>query len=453
MKQLTAILIGAGNRGILAYGHYALKNPNELRFVGVAEPNPLRRENFAKTHKIPKENKFKDRKDILNRPKFADIAIIATPDKLHVDPSMKAMKQGYHVLLEKPMAQTEKDCRLLVKTSERTGVLLYISHVLRYTQFFSKIKEIIDSGKLGKLITINHSENVSYWHYAHSFVRGNLSNQKLSSPMILTKCCHDLDLLYWFAGGLPEKISSFARTTYLSNKNKPEDTPERCTDDCPHAENCQYYSINMYVNALQPLYDLMQSENKLIKIMAWLSIKNTRLLKKLVYSSRKSIRLKNWVINQLTDDLTEEGIIKALKEGPYGRCVYSCNNDQVSAQVTNIKFSNGVVANLTMHGHSHREGRWIRIDGTKGTLIGSFTFTGTPLTFYDHLTGKSIKYKFRLSLGGHGGGDYRLIKGFLAAVRGEIEPLTTARQSLESHLMAFAADQSLKEGKIIHLNG
>lgn len=231
MKQLTAIVIGAGSRGADAYASYALINPGELKIVGVAEPHDTRRNLLSEAHMIDQEHQFKDWKDIFKIPKFGDIAIITTQDKIHFEPTMLAMEKGYHVLLEKPMATTELECRKLVEASEEKGVILQICHVLRYTWLFSKIKEIIDSGRIGNIININYSINLGHWIYAHSFVRANWRNQVKTSPMILAKACHDLDIIYWFVGAEPTKISSFARVSYLKESNRPKNTPERCIDD------------------------------------------------------------------------------------------------------------------------------------------------------------------------------------------------------------------------------
>ncbi|MFX1327015.1 MAG: Gfo/Idh/MocA family protein [Promethearchaeota archaeon] len=451
MKKLSGIVIGAGNRGADAYASYALAFPKELKIVSVAEPNPIRRENLAVSHKIPKNYEYNDWKEILEQPKFADIAIITTQDKMHYEPAIKAMKQGYHVLLEKPMATTEAECRNLAKTSEEAGVILQICHVLRYTKLFSTLKEIIDSGKLGEIININYSINLSHWIYAHSFVRGSWRNQLETSPMILAKACHDFDILYWFAGADPLKISSFARTSYLTSENRPEGATERCTDGCPYSNRCHYNAIDSYLKTVQFHNDLIQTEKKMIRWFIKLWKNHPKIANLLIPQFRKNTPYRGWPINTISEDLSDEGIMKALKEGPYGRCVYDCDNDQPSAQITNIEFSNQIVATLTMHGHSYKEGRFIRIDGTKASLIGEFTLMGMPITLYNHLTGKSIHYKIKLTKNPHEYEDYPLIRRFLAAVRGEEKPLTSARESLQSHLMSFAADRSFKEEKIIHI--
>lgn len=449
MKQLTAIVIGAGNRGADAYASYALEYPKELKIVGVAEPHPIKRKNLAKLHHIHQVNQFEDWNKIFGKDKFADIAIITTQDQMHFDPAIKAMELGYHVLLEKPMATSEEDCRKLVETSERKKIILQICHVLRYTRFFSTIKEIIDSGKLGQIININYSINLGYWIYAHSFVRGSWRNKKETSPMILAKACHDFDILYWLVETRPVKISSFARPSYLMKENRPIGAPDRCIDGCPYYKTCQYNAINMYLKTVQFHNDLLQTEKKVMHFFLKFWKNHPILAKFLIPSFRKNTPYRGWPINTISEDLSDNGIIKELKEGIYGRCVFACDNDQPSTQITIIEFANQIMATLTMHGHSYREGRSIRIDGIKGSLIGNFSLMGMPITFYDHLTGKKEFYKIKVTKSSHDYEDYPLMRGFLAAIRGEANPLTSARQSLQSHLMSFAADRSFREGKTI----
>jgi predicted dehydrogenase len=191
-ETLTAILLGAGNRGMTVYGEYALKYPEKLKFVAVAEPIKSRREKFAQIHEIPPNKCFISWEDLLQEEKLAETAFICTQDQMHIKPTIKALEIGYDILLEKPMAHTLEGCIKIVKKVEETGRILGISHVLRYTNFFSTIMDTIQKGLLGNLVNISHRENLSWYHMAHSFVRGNWRNVELSSPMILAKCCHDL---------------------------------------------------------------------------------------------------------------------------------------------------------------------------------------------------------------------------------------------------------------------
>jgi len=455
-KPITAIVCGAGFRGRDAYGRYAETNKDKIKIIGVAEPIPVKRDKFAKIHNIPEERQYNSWKDILAEDKFADAAIITTPDNMHTQPAILAMEQGYDVLLEKPMANKLNECIQLVKKSKESQKHLLICHVLRYTDFYSIIYDTIQSGKLGKLINIECKENVSYWHYPHSFVRGNWRNSEESSPMILAKCCHDLDLLYWIVGVKPKKISSFGNLIYYKKENAPEGAPKRCLDGCPHADKCIYYAPFMYILNIPLLRIGLNSNIKFIKFFSWLTInhrKTTKIISKIIPLLKQALEGDFYPVNVITNDFSYEGKMKALREGPYGRCVYYCDNNVVDHQTVNIEFENGVTANLTMHGHSAFEGRTIRIDGTKATLIGDFLHSGEQIWVYDKLSGKKEKiFKGNLHLTGHGGGDIKLMDTFVDLMKRNIsKSLTNARDSLESHIMAFAAEKSRLEGEVIDM--
>ncbi len=455
-KPITAIVCGAGQRGRDAYGRYAESNKDKIQIIGVAEPNPIKRNNFMKIHKIPENRSYNLWKDILAEDKFADAAIITTQDNMHTQPALLAMEQGYDVLLEKPMANKLDECVQLVNKAQETGKRLQICHVLRYTDFYSTIYDTIQSGKLGKVINIECKENVSYFHYSHSYIRGNWRNSEISSPMILAKCCHDLDLLYWMVGVPPKKISSFGNLLYYKKENAPEGAPKRCLDVCPYADKCIFYAPFIYIDNT-PLFRVgLDCDIKIIKFFAWLAIKHrttVKILSKIIPPLKDAVEWHGWPVSVITDDLTYEGKMKALKEGPYGRCVYHCDNNVVDHQTVNIEFENGVTANLTVHGHSAFEGRSIRIDGTKATLIGEFLFSGEQIWLYDKLSGKKEKiFEGHLQLTGHGGGDTGLMNAFIDLMKRNIsKPLTDAKASLESHIMAFAAEKSRLEGKIINM--
>jgi predicted dehydrogenase len=455
-KSITAIVCGAGNRGRDAYGRYAEKYSDKIKIIGVAEPNPTRLENFANIHKIPENRRYNSWENILAEDKFADAAIITTQDNMHTQPALLAMERGYDVLLEKPMANKLNECIQLVKKAQETGKHLQICHVLRYTDFYSTIYNIIQSGKLGKLINIECKENVSYWHYSHSYIRGNWRNSEESSPMILAKCCHDLDLLYWMVGVPPKKINSFGNLLFYKKENAPEGAPKRCLDGCPHANNCIYYAPFIYIYNIPLLRIGLNSDIKTYKIFAWLAINHRttiKILSKIIPLLKKVVNWEDWPVSVITDDLTYEGKMKALREGPYGRCVYHCDNNVVDHQIVNIEFENGVTANLTVHGHSALEGRSIRIDGTKASLIGEFLHSGEKIWFYDKLSGKKEKiFEGYLQLSGHGGGDTGLMNAFIDLMRKNIlKPLTNALASLESHIMAFAAEKSRLDGNVIDM--
>jgi predicted dehydrogenase len=460
---VRAVLLGAGRRGFHVVGNYALKNKKKLKIVAIAEPIKKRRENFAKLHNIPSEQCFKSWEDLFSEEKLADVAFICTQDQMHLEPTLIALDKGYHVLLEKPMANRLIDCIKIVQKVEQTEKILGVSHVLRYTEFFSSIFKIINSRLFGDVINISLRENISWYHMAHSYVRGPWANVEQSSPMILAKACHDLDLLYWMVGTLPKKISSFGSLLHFKPKNAPKGAPKYCADGCSKKNLCNYFAPRIYIDII-PIVQIMQKgKNKLYKLIANLRKNHIKLLTFLSKIFPPARRLRYWrewpvyyLYTEQEEDYSDEAKIKILKRSPYGRCVYYCNNDVVDHQVVNIEFENGATANFTMHGFSEKEGRTIRIDGTKATLIGEFHDAYKKLTLYHHYSGKKriiINQKLSFRTVEHGGGDPKLIDAFLASIinTNVKQSLTNARECLESHLMAFAANESRIKGRVIDM--
>lgn len=458
IKPITALLIGAGNRGAEAYGSYALTHPHEVRFVAVAEPHDVRRARLAEAHHIPPERQYPTWQDALAAGQIADAALVCTQDTMHVEPAAAALEAGYEVLLEKPMATALPDCVRLVQAAERNGRLLQICHVLRYTPFFSTIHDLIVSGRLGQVITVEHRENVSYWHMAHSYVRGNWRRADLSSPMILAKCCHDLDLLTWYLGPCT-RLSSVGSLRHYRPENAPPGAPERCTDGCPHAAACPWYAPRLYMDLVPLLEMARQSPDLGRRLGARLALDHPRLtgaLRRLVPAIDRALDYRGWPVSVISEDTRPAARRQALETGPYGRCVYHCDNDVVDHQVVDMAFASGASAALVMHGHSHQEGRTLRIDGTRATLRGCYYTYEQEIEVHDHLTGRVERFRPHLeAVGstGHGGGDAGLMAAFVRAVRGEARALTTAREALESHLMAFAAEEARLTGQTIDLAG
>jgi len=373
---------------------------------------------------------------------------------------LKALELGYHVLLEKPMATTEEECKQLVFAAERANRQLRICHVARYTEMFLRIKKTIKDGILGDIININHSENVSYWHFPHGYVRGTWRRAADSSPIIIAKTCHDLDLLYWIVGSPTKYIQSFGELSYFRPENAPLGAPKRCTDGCPVEETCPWYAPRLYITA-EPMIRITQRSKKWwLRFVGRLILNHRRfikLLSHLIKPMKKFLNWDEWPATVITDDLSYEGKMKALRDGPWGRCVFQCDNDVPDHQTVNIQFENGVTATMTMHGHSFLDGRWIRIDGTKGTLMGFFTYGGEKLVFYDHFYVKEkILWESDITFSVHGGGDEALMASFITSLKSDKDEfekeLTSARDSLESHLMGFAAEKSRLENRVVNMN-
>ena len=454
-RPIETVLIGAGDRGYGAYGSYALAHPDEIRFVAVAEPHDVRRARFAQAHDIPTERQFRTWEGLFAHEQMADAALICTLDDLHVGPTIAALEAGYDVLLEKPMATTVEDCVRLVQAAERSGRILMLCHVLRYTSFFSTLHDIIASGRLGDIITVEHRENVSFWHMAHSYVRGNWRSSHLSSPMILAKCCHDFDILFWNLGTV-KQLSSFGSLLHYRAENAPPGAPERCTDGCPYEAECPWFAPRLYLALIPLMQEGRRSQSALERLVAGLYLDHpslASLARRLIPGLDAALDYRGWPISTISEDTSPEARRQALETGPYGRCVYRCDNDVVDHQTVNMELESGASGTLFMHGHSHREGRTMRYDGTRATLLGRFYLTDNEIQIHDHLTGKVEIIRPELGRAGHGGGDAGVMRAFVRALReGETEPLTSARASLESHLTAFAAEKARVEGTIVDMD-
>jgi predicted dehydrogenase len=457
-EPLTALLFGAGSRGAQAYGPYALANPDQIKFVAVAEPNPVRQERFASEHAIPADRRFESWEDALAIDQMADVVINCTQDQTHAESSIAALQSGYDMLLEKPIANTLVDSFRIVQTAEQQERYLQICHVLRYTDFFQKIKNILGEGKLGQISTISHRENVSSWHMTHSFVRGNWRQLELSSPMILAKCCHDLDLLVWFTGEPAINLSSYGSLRHFRPENAPPGAPGRCTDGCPVESTCPFYAPSIYIELTPFKFAHSQTANPIYRLVGNQSLKNpalTNALSRIVPKLRELTEYQGWPRSVICDDPSdEEALLKALKEGPYGRCVYHCDNDVVDHQVVAMEFESGITATLTMHGHSHEEGRTLRIDGSKASLLAKFSINGSYIEIHDHRSMRTevIEFPYHVEQVGHGGGDFGIMRDFVHNMNSEPRPTTSARESLESHLMAFAAEDSRYHQKQIQMS-
>ena len=458
-QPVRLMLFGAGNRGAEAYGRYALAHPEEVQFVAVADPDPVRREKFAAAHKVAPELQFNTWQDALQAKVTVDAVVNATQDEMHHDSAIAALRAGYDMLLEKPIAPTLAETLEIIRTAEEHQRTLVICHVLRFTDFFSKVNEIVKSGRLGKVVNISHSENVSYYHMAHSYVRGNWRNTEIAAPMILAKCCHDLDLLYWWMDDQPELLSSTGNLLYYRPENAPAGAPDRCTNGCPVENSCPFYAPRIYRDNIPIKMAVSRSEKPLLKLIGNLALHQpglTKALAAVIPTVRTLTDYADWPRNVVTDQpQSDEAVMDALRTGLYGRCVYHCDNDVVDHQIVNIAFKNGITATLTMHGHSEEEGRTLRIDGSRATLKGKFAHNTAWLAVHEHLTGEVERFRFASEVdqsSGHGGGDSGLMHHFVQVMRGEVPPLTSARDSLESHLMAFAAEESRLQQKTIHMD-
>ncbi len=413
MKKLTAIILGYGMRGS-TYARFAVDNPELLEIKAVAEPEISRREKAQKLHNIPDSLAVDTWEKLCELPKMADFAIISTQDNMHYAPALQLIEKGYNLLLEKPMAPNAKECKEIAEAAERKGVKVIVCHVLRFTNFWYTLKNILDSGKIGTPMTVIHTEGVERMHQSHSFVRGNWRNSVESSPMILAKSCHDTDILQWLIGKPCKKVQSFGGRDYFKAENRPEGAPDRCLDNCPHKDTCKYEPIRFYTE---------------MKDNPWRDVVADRV------------------------DATNEEIIEALHKGPYGRCVFACDNDVVDHQTVNMEFEGGCTVVFTMTAFT--EGRTIRVLGTNGEIDANMT--DNTIKVFDFITNTTETYDLdkigETISAGHGGGDTGIMIDLVKYFTGEetSKSICSIRTSYLNHLIAFAAEESRLTDTVIDL--
>jgi predicted dehydrogenase len=409
---VTLAIAGAGSRGRGHAGHAAAAG---ARITAVAEPRPEVRAAFAAEFDVPAQNVFASWEEMAASGRLADAVVIATQDAMHADPAVEFAGLGYHILLEKPMAPTEADSRRIAEAADEAGILLAVCHVMRYTAYTRALKTLLDSGRIGDVAAIQHLESVGWWHQAHSYVRGNWASEADSSPMLLAKSCHDIDWLIHIMGERPSRVSSFGSLLHFRPENKPELAAERCLD-CPVESTCPYSARRIYLQFLET-------------------------------------QPGQWPLTVLTHDPSEAGVLAALREGPYGRCVYNGDNDVVDHQVVDLEFPGGATASFTMSAFTRLEDRKTRIFGTRGLIEGD----GVRLRVTDFLTDTDEEIDTGSSectpTGDHGGGDPALVAAFLQAVRtgDRSHVLTDATASLASHLVVWAAEQARHNKTVVDL--
>jgi predicted dehydrogenase len=441
------------------YGAYALRHPQRLRFVAVAEPEEARRRRFQRAHAIPDSLAFTRWEDLLDGGRRAQAAFVCGPDRTHAAPALRALQSGYHLLLEKPMSPLAEECRALAAFPLAEGQRAQVAHVLRYTGFWQRVKEAVAAGRIGRVVHFELSENVSTWHFGHSYVRGAYGVESLASPLILAKCCHDLDLIGWILGERARSVQSAAGLLHYRPENAPPGAPQRCTDGCPAEELCPWFAPRLYLRGEPILRALGRACSPALRGLARLGLALPGPFRSLgaIFPSLKLLADWNeFPSTALGVDLSREGKLRALREGPYGRCVYRCGNDVPDHQQVLLGFPSGATASLTVHGLSEFEGRELRVFGTRGVLRGVFRLQEEELWLTDHRLLATERLHRSGVVSGHGGGDAGLMDAFTSALSGRASSRPRAQPSgpaeaLESHLLAFAAEASRRRGAAVRM--
>ena len=413
-KPVTFAICGCGARGLEAYAPYQLTHPEEMKVVAGADVRPERLELLQKRFGVPAGMCFPSDEALLAQPKLADVMIVSTQDRQHVSAALKALDKGYHILLEKPISPDLGQCRALQEKARETGRAVVVCHVLRYTKFYAVLEDLLRRGEIGKIETIDAIEHVAYWHQAHSFVRGNWRNSSETSPMILQKSCHDMDILRWLAGKPCLRVQSFGSLDYFTPANAPQGAAKRCLDGCAAKDGCPYDAEKIYIT-----------------------------------DPRTGIRGrgKGWPCAVLASDPDEDKIWDALRTGPYGRCVFHCDNNVVDHQTVNLEFANHIHATFTMTAFTQDCHRTIKITGTRGEIQGDMEENVLYLRRFGQPEEVIDLHQEEGTYSGHGGGDFGLMADFCRLMaEGGAQSLTGVDASVESHVMALAAEASRLDG-------
>ena len=407
---MNYVLIGAGSRGTI-YANWAHSHGHKI--VAVAEIRPDRLAEAGTRLEVPDAMLFTDANQLFSLGKVADAAIIATMDRDHYGHVMAALDCGYDILLEKPISPDPRECIAIEEAANRLGRKVTVCHVLRYTNFFTEIKNILDSGELGKIVAIQHAENIGNFHMAHSFVRGNWRNDKLSSPIIMQKSCHDLDILLWLTGAHCKKVSAFGSLSYFKEENAPAGSTNRCLT-CPVAESCRFDAQKAYLPGLG-----------------------------------------GWPTDVVCLEQTEEALVEALKEGPYGRCVYRCDNNVCDHMSIVLEFDNDVTATFSLTAQTSACHRTLHIMCEDGEIVADDGQKQIIVTH--HVSSQSETFQQRVinvrtNGSGHGGGDAGIMEDFTKSLSGHGESRSSISRSVESHLMACAIEESRLTGTVVELD-
>jgi predicted dehydrogenase len=408
---------GAGARG-LAYAEAAAQLSDQVRVVAVAEPRDRERRLFAEQFGVPDANVFTDWRDLAAGPRIADIVVIGLLDDQHLPATVAFAERGYDILLEKPMAPTEEDCLKITAAVEAAGVTLAVCHVLRYTPYTIALKQLLDGGAIGEIVSVEHLEPIGYSHFSHSFVRGNWRREDESSSLLLAKSCHDIDWLRAIVGRPVTRVSSFGHLQHFRADARPETATDRCID-CPLQESCAFAAPRLYRKGLR---EPGSFESYLTKVMS--------------------------------SEFTAESVERALAEGPYGRCVYACDNDVVDHQVVQMEHEGGATVSFTLTAFTEGTNRKTRIFGTRGQISGD----GQHIEVFDFLTEATTTIDTdaagHSAAEGHGGGDRGLIEAFVDALRrGRPDEIPSGlEESLASHRVVFAAERARRTGTVVELS-
>lgn len=415
--MLKISVLGLGSRGKNYGTHFAKRS--DVQITAVCDKYQSKIDKIKKLWNVPEDKCFTDEDKFFALGKVADCMLIATQDRDHYKHAMKALKLGYDLLLEKPLSPDIEECLDIEEYARKNGRRVLVCHVLRYANYYRKIQQIIQSGVLGEIELIKHDENISYWHFCHSYVRGNWRKEEETSPMLLAKCCHDMDLMYWFTGSKCKSLNSYGDLTYFNAQHKPEGAKDNCFD-CPHRMTCNFEVEHQYLGR-----------------------------KKLIGRGKKKFL---WGTYAFCTSSKKKDILNALKNderaSQWARCVFACDNNVVDCQTVNMLMENGTKIVLTANAFNEQDYRHTEIRGSKGVLIADDRGSIIRLNLFGQKP-KKIIVNIIPVIKGHYGGDEGIVKATVGMLTDNHDPdmqYTWIKDTIESHRIVQAAELSRHEG-------
>jgi hypothetical protein len=407
--KVTFAVLGLGNRGETYLRALERNFANKFEVTAICDIDEQKLETYKKKYNLNDTKVFKGYEEFMKAPKLADAVIITTLDDMHYLPAIDAIQKDYHLILEKPIAMTLEEVYSIAKEAKKhPDKLIAVCHVLRHSDFFRTIKEIIDSKELGEVINIQHNENVGYYHFAHSYVRGNWRNTDVAAPFIVAKSCHDMDILLYLLGDKHcKKLSSFGSLSHFTHEHYDEKKMAPYCINCSINKTCPYSALSIYENML----------------------------------------------SQLPDEQTR---LYMLNNSPYARCVYNCDNNVPDHQVTILEFDKGITATFNLSAFTNYINRSIKVMCEYGEIRATETSKEIEVHHFGSKQKRVIvPYEnalFGSNKSGHGGGDDNIVINFMNAILNNKPFDSTLEMSIESHVMAFKADDSrVENGKVMDI--
>ena len=400
MKQgrVSFSVVGLGGRASAYLSALQEFYPDQYIVAAVADPDKQKQARVKSEYALSDNQIFETDLDLMQQPRLSDVAMVTTQDRFHLREIQGLLAKGYDLILEKPVATSLEDLEEVAALSRQyPNQMVAVCHVLRHTPLFSELRRIIDSGKFGPVVSIQHNENVGYYHFAHSYVRGPWRKASESGPVILTKSCHDMDILLYLLGNRHcRRLSSFGSLSVFRRDNYDPKTMAPTCVDCPQKDSCAYSAIRLYGSG----------------------------------------KIKSVVFDLSSVDKIREN----LGSSPYGRCVYCCDNDVADHQSTAIEFEGGVTATFNLSAFSAKVNRTLKIMCQYGELRAMEKPYLIETT--DFRTDETVSRELETYGSGHGGGDRQFIRDFMESYLHGTPFNSTLDQAIESHAMALLAEES-----------